>query len=91
MPKSNKQANRPNPKLLASVKVANGFTLSQVRKIRGKLRIIAASSKKYKENIGYTSSTSQLVRSFMWGNTVEGYEYWKKIWITIEKCDTGDS
>ena len=59
-------------KLIDRICVKNGFTLSEVRRIRKQLR-----------ELGMDQAKGSLISAFSWKNTPQGYEYWRNIHKTL--------
>lgn len=70
-------------KLIATIKVSTSLSLSEVRIIRAKIRKIARSTKKLQTQYRWNDTASTLICAFSWTYSVEGYNYWSRIWNKI--------
>ena len=65
------------PLTIARVSVKNGFTLSEVREIRKKLRHIYDVGDNTDKSI--MDDGSRIIRCFIWESSAEGTEYWNAL------------
>lgn len=68
-----------DPKVIGCITMKNGFTLSEVRKIRKEIRALSR-----RNDVSFEWDSTNIFGAFTWHYTPQGGGYWDRIYMRSE-------